>query len=96
MTDDFYSVEELRLMVGDDVIFEYYDLKNMYNGADGIDNNKYCYDCSIILKGLEKYRCKLHAKLYSNEMSKKYINKYQRKSYTAFTEADKELLLKFK
>ena len=94
-TDEFLSEEELRAMVGDDVIFEYYNLKDMYTGTAG-DNIKRCYDCQIILERSEKYRCKLDAKKYSKEQSKKYTNRYTRKPYMAFTHEDKELLLKFK
>ena len=95
MTDEFLSTEELRLMVNNDVIFEFYDLKNIYTGTAG-DNIKRCYDCFSVLERCEKYRCKEHAKKYSREQSKKYINKYQRKPYIAFTDEDKEMLLKFK
>ena len=95
MTDEFLAEEELRLMVNNDYLFDFYDLKNIYTGTAG-DNIRICYDCLSVLDRSEKYRCKLHAKLYSNEQSKKYINKYKRKPYMAFTNEDKEMLLKFK
>ena len=95
MTDKFLSEEELRLLVNNDKLFEYYDLKNMYLGTAG-DNIKRCYDCnaSLILK--EKYRCKEHATLFSREQGLQYRNKYPRRPYVKFTPEDKELLLKFK
>ena len=97
MTDDFYSVEELRRMVGDDNIFNYYDLKNLYSGSNGCsDNSKFCYDCNILLNDREKYRCKLHATLFSRVQSKKYTNKYLRRPYARITPEDKQLLIKFK
>ena len=97
MTDEFLSEEELRLMVNNDYLFNYYDLKNLYSGSNGCsDNSKFCYDCNILLNDREKYRCKLHSRKYSNEQSKKYTNRYTRKPYMAFTHEDKELLLKFK
>ena len=95
MTDKFLSEEQLRLMVNNDYLFEYYDLKNMYTGTAG-DNINRCYDCLKVLDRSEKYRCKKDAKIYSREQSKKYTNRYTRKPYMAFTHEDKELLLKFK
>ena len=95
MTDKFLSEEELRLLVNNDKLFEYYDLKNIYLGTSG-DNIKRCYDCQIILDRSEKYRCKEHAKIYSREQSRQYKNKYLRRPYVKFTPEDKELLLKFK
>ena len=53
MTDKFLSEEELRLLVNNDKLFEYYDLKNIYLGTSG-DNIKRCYDCQIILDRSEK------------------------------------------
>ena len=95
MTDKFLSEEQLRSMVNNDKLFEYYDLKNIYLGTSG-DNIKRCYDCQIILDRSEKYRCKEHAKIYSREQSRRYKNRYLRRPYVKFTQEDKELLLKFK
>ena len=94
-TDAFLTEEQLRSMVNNDKLFEYYDLKNIYLGTSG-DNIKRCYDCQIILDRSEKYRCKEHAKIYSREQSRRYKNKYPRRPYVKFTQEDKELLLKFK
>ena len=95
-TDEFLSVEQLRLMVKDNHLFEYYDLKNLYSCVEGGDNNKHCYDCNAILILKEKYRCKEHATLFSREQGLQYRNKYPRRPYVKFTPEDKELLLKFK
>ena len=95
-TDKFLSEEQLRLMVNDYNLFEYYDLKNLYTASEGGDQNKYCYDCNAILILKEKYRCKEHATLFSREQGLQYRNKYPRRPYVKFTPEDKELLLKFK
>ena len=82
MTDKFLSEEELRLLVNNDKLFEYYDLKNIYLGTSG-DNIKRCYDCQIILDRSEKYRCKEHAKIYSKEQGRQYKNKYSTFTFLA-------------
>ena len=96
MTDDFYSVEELRLLVGDDEVFDYYDLKNLYSGNEAGNSSKICYDCPAILTIFEKYRCLGCASKFSRVQSKKYTNKYLRRPYARITPEDKQLLIKFK